>query len=352
MSLHFLTRFEVLLVLGLALAANPPKTAGQTPAILSVQVSGGAAKLNIAADASSTWTIEYVDTLSPSNNWVVLTNVTLSSSSNLVLDGTAALPARRFYRAVLAQWVQLVTSNLTWISPGTFIMGSPTDEVGRDSDETQHSVTLTQGFFIGQYLVTQGQYLALMSTNPCYFNGPRGGDDYGTDLSRPVETVAWFFATNYCALLTQQEQQAHHIPTNWVYRLPTEAEWEYACRAGATTEFSYGEDPSYTNLASYAWYDADSNMRAQAVGRLLPNVWGLYDMEGDVFEWCQDWYGPYPAGSVTDPQGPSSDLGSGRVFRGGGWAYGPTFCRCAGRYSSEPELHYDFLGLRVVLSSQ
>lgn len=332
----------------LIVGAASPKATAQTPASLSVQVSAGHATLSIAADVGSAWTIEYVNSLDGANAWLVLTNVTLSSNPLSVPDTSGPAAANRFYRAVFQPQVTIVATNLIWLPPGSFVMGSPTYEVGRMPDETQHTVTLTHGFYMSKYLVTQNQYLNLTGNNPSYFNGVRGATNYGTDLSRPVENVYWFAASGYCSQFTQQEQQAGHIPTNWVYRLPTESEWEYACRAGTTTEFGYGQDPSYTNLANYAWYSANSGGLTQDVGLLRPNPWGLYDMEGDVFEWCQDWYGAYPSGPVTDPQGPAS--GSLRVFRGGSWAYGPTDCRCASRYSSDPETPYQFIGFRVVLA--
>ena len=132
------------------------------------------------------------------------------------------------------------TTNMVWIPPGTFVMGSPTNEAERDSDETQHTVTLTQGFYMGKYAVTQGEYLALMGSNPSYFTThDYNGNPIRPDLNRPVEQVSWIDATNYCAHLTQQEQAAGRLPAGWVYRLPTESEWEYACRAGTTTAFHY-----------------------------------------------------------------------------------------------------------------
>src|SRR6185503_569054 len=127
-------------------------------------------------------------------------------------------------------------TNLVFIQPGTFMMGSPTSEVKRGSDEAQHMVTISRGFWMGKYEVTQGEYLAVVGRNPSRFNGVQ----YGTDLTRPVESVRWYDATNYCALRTQQERAKGLIPTNYVYRLPTESEWEYACRAGTTTAFYLG----------------------------------------------------------------------------------------------------------------
>src|SRR5207247_38703 len=133
---------------------------------------------------------------------------------------------------------------------------SPTNEVDRSEEEgPQTAVTISRGFWTGKYLVTQGEYLAVMGSNPSYFNTNNG---YSQALSRPVETVSWFDATDYCSQLTQRERAAGRIATNSVYRLPAEAEWEYACRAWTSTLFSYGDDPGYTNLTNYAWYDGNS----------------------------------------------------------------------------------------------
>jgi formylglycine-generating enzyme required for sulfatase activity len=323
----------------------------QTQAVLGVRLSEAYATVTISGAVGSAWTIQYAGSLAPTNVWLALTNITLPSSPYSLVDTTSPLATQRFYRAVSVQMLtNAVTTNLVWIPGGAFVMGSPTSEVGRSSDETQHTVTLSRGFYMAKHLVTQGEFLAAVSNNPSYFNGIRGVNNYGTDLNRPVEQVNWYAASGYCSQLTQQQQQSGQIPTNWVYRLPTESEWEYACRAGTTTEFSYGADPTYANLANYAWYSANSGGVSHDVAGLLPNPLGLYDMEGDVFEWCQDWYGAYPSGPVTDPQGPAPGDNPERVFRGGAWEYGPVDCRCAGRYSADPTLNYNFLGLRVVLA--
>ena len=207
---------------------------------------------------------------------------------------------------------------------------------------------------MGKYEVTQGEYLAVMGSNPSYFNGARRVIDYGTDLTRPVETVSWGDATKYCAQLTQRERAAGRIGTNSVYRLPTEAEWEYACRGWTSTGFSYGDDPGYTNLTNYAWYSANSDGQTHPVGQKLPNPWGLYDMHGNVMEWCQDWQAGYPGGIAVDPRGPGT--GSFRVIRGGYFSIGFAWCfardcRSAVRQSGYPDVGYsDCVGFRVVLA--
>jgi formylglycine-generating enzyme required for sulfatase activity len=200
-------------------------------------------------------------------------------------------------------------------------------------------VTLTRGFHLGRYEVTQRQYLALMGTNPSHFTG---------NLDRPVDNVSWEDATSYCAKLTIKEGMAGRLSAGLEYRLPTEAQWEYACRAGTTGRFYYGDDPGYTQLDKYAWYSGNSGGTTHTVGGESPNQWGLYDMTGDAMEWCLDWYGEsLPGGSVTDPQGPST--GSSRVYRGGSWYDVPQYCRSASRNRTNPVNRNSGLGFRVVL---
>jgi len=326
----------------------------QSPPALSVQVSNGCVSLSIAGDVGSACTIQYCTGLSPTNTWQFLTNLTPLSSSPYLVGDTSVLSAPRFYQAFSQQVpTNVVTTNMVWIAPGTFVMGSPTSEVLRGSDETQHTVTLTQGFYMGKYEVTQREYLALMGSNPSLFTG---------DLNRPVEYVYWSDATNYCGHLTQQERGAGRLPTGWVYRLPTESEWEYACRAGTTTAFGFGSaiHGGTANFDDSHEYDAAigdillSNPtvpwldRTTAVGSYQPNAWGLYDMHGNVFEWCRDWYGTYPTGSVTDPPGPPS--GSYFVRRGGGWGSYGSYCRSAYRYYSISSRRGSYIGFRVVLA--
>jgi formylglycine-generating enzyme required for sulfatase activity len=220
-------------------------------------------------------------------------------------------------------------------------MGSPTNEVDRyDWEGPQTAVTISRGFWMGKYEVTQGEYLAVMGSNPSYFTG---------DTNRPVETVSWYDATNYCGTLTQRERAGGRIATNSVYRLPTEAEWEHACRAETSTRFSYGDDPGYTNLTNYAWYSDNSGGTTHPVGQKLPNLWGLYDMHGNVWEWCQDWWSyNLPGGIAIDPQGPAT--GSSRVIRGGDWGSFAGFCRSADRYGGYPGYRLDYVGFRVLLA--
>jgi formylglycine-generating enzyme required for sulfatase activity len=327
-----------LAVLGWAVWAAGPRASAQTPAGLDLQLYAG---LTITGAVGTVYSIEYVTDLAQTNNasaWRCLEFLQLPASPYLWADKSAPATGKRFYRAVAMEG----PANMVFIPPGTFRMGSPTNEVDRFGDERpQTAVTISRGYWMGKYEVTQGEYLSLMSTNPSSFPD---------DTNRPVETVSWDDATAYCATLTQRERGAERIATNCVYRLPTEAEWEYACRGWTSTRFSYGDDPGYTNLTSYAWYSDNSGGTTHPVGQKLPNPWGLYDMHGNVWEWCQDWYGEYPGGVAIDPQGPVS--GAFRVIRGSYWSYYTGSCRSALRYywPFSPDFWASVLGFRVVLA--
>jgi len=260
------------------------------------------------------------------------------SGSNSPITRTLSRSERYF------RLTKLTLNNMVWIPPGTFMMGSPTNEVGRRTNEgPQTTVTISRGFGIGIYEVTQGEYLEVIGSNPSNFTG---------DLSRPVESVNWFAATNYCAQLTTRERNTGTIPVNWSYRLPTSAEWEYACRAGTTTRYSYGDDPDYINLTEYAWhYPANSALMTHPVGQKRPNPWGLYDMYGNVWETCLDSWDQttgYPGGSVTDP----FDLapGSYHIIRGGGWGSPRTGCRSATYHFADPADGRSSKGFRIILA--
>ncbi|MDC0279224.1 formylglycine-generating enzyme family protein, partial [bacterium] len=215
------------------------------------------------------------------------------------------------------------------IPAGTFTMG---DASGED-DETPHEVTLTKPFKMGIHEVTQAQYEQVMGVNPSGFKG----------ADNPVETLSWDDAVEFCRRLS--ELPAEKAAGN-VYRLPTEAEWEYACRAGTTTKFSFGDDES--ELGDYAWYGVNSDQKTHPVGSKKPNAWGLYDMYGNVWEWCQDWEEDHPSGSVTDPSGATS--GSIRVLRGGSWRGPAEDCRSAYRIRDSPSFRDYYYGFRVSLS--
>jgi len=225
------------------------------------------------------------------------------------------------------------------IKPGSFMMGSPSSEPGRRKDERQHKVTLTKGFYMQTTEVTQGQWEAVMGNNPSKFKNC--GDDC------PVEKVSWNDAQGFIRRLNHKEGSDK-------YRLPTEAEWEYAARAGSRTAFANGGISELkcgydANLDAMGWYCGNSGKRTHRVAGKKPNRWGLYDMHGNLWEWCQDRYEKnYPSGSVVDPTGPSS---GSRVYRGGSWSHGARLIRSADRGGSRPDNRNNYLGFRLVLSS-
>ena len=219
------------------------------------------------------------------------------------------------------------TMEFVWIGPGAFTMGSSEEEAGRDMDEVQHPVIISQGFFLGKYEVTQAQWESVMGNNPSYF----------PEENYPVEQTSWNDAQEFVQRLNEDLDE--------VFRLPTEAEWEYACRAGTTTKWSFGNDEEL--LEDYAWYKGnDSSIGTKEVGTKLPNPWGVYDMHGNVWEWCQDFYGAYVNDWQTDPSGPAT--GSDRVMRGGYFGGEGKKLRSAGRAGPEPSRRSYSIGLRLV----
>jgi formylglycine-generating enzyme required for sulfatase activity len=231
-----------------------------------------------------------------------------------------------------------VSMEMLWVEPGTFTMGSPTNETGREaSKEQEHNVTLTKGFYLGKYEVTQAQYKAVTGSNPSEFNATGNGN-------RPVEKVTWTEAVAFCTQLTTQEQNAGRLPAGWAYVLPTESQWEYACRAGTTTAYSWGATIAAANAN---WnHGADPNQTVN-VGQFSANPWGFFDMHGNVREWTADWYqAAYPSGNpVIDPTGPAS--GSSRVGRGGSWGNTGPYLRSARRFPNTPGYRVNYLGFRV-----
>ena len=249
-----------------------------------------------------------------------------------------------------------VTMKLVRIPAGTFTMGSPAAEPGHTPDEgPQHEVTISKLFYVGIYTVTQAQYEQVMGTNPSFFKG----------ANNPVETVSWDDATEFCKKLSQK--------TGKRVRLPTEAQWEYACRAGTTTDYNTGAtlNPGQADClfsASSAspgyWEKLKGWVRSffpepkqtrggpKPVGSFKPNGFGLYDMHGNIWQWCADWHGDdyYANSPAMDPAGPES--GACRVLRGGCWYGYPQFCRSADRYWSVPDVRYFTIGFRVVLDSE
>jgi formylglycine-generating enzyme required for sulfatase activity len=246
--------------------------------------------------------------------------------------------------------------NMVAIAPGTYQRGSSVTPLNVAPYSNQadaqpvHPVTISRPFWIGRFEVTQAQYQSVMGSNPSFFQGP----SYPNAAQRPVERVTWSNAVAYCTALTASEQAAGRVPAGYVYRLPTEAEWEYCCRAGTTTEFYFGAtlDCGQAKVA----YSHHSNLvcgsnQAAVVGSFAPNAWGLHDMHGNVWEWCQDGWdfsANYPSGAVTDPHVAS---GPYRVLRGGSWRYYSSDCRSSFRLGEVPaHANYYDLGFRIVLA--
>ena len=237
-----------------------------------------------------------------------------------------------------------------WIPAGRFTMGSPSYEEGRYPDEIQHEVVLSQGFFMAETECTQGQWEMVMGSNPSRFKGPFKGPN------RPVESLRWDDAVKYCRKLTAKQRAEGILPSGWEWRLPTEAEWEYAARAG-TTGARHGE------LDKIAWWGGNSGSETHAVGDKQANAWGLHDMMGNVWEWCSDNFrdyprggvnpmasdglwpdrdprGQYPSGSVTNPgsmTNPMNGYNPDAVLRGGSWSFGAEYARSAFRSRYVPD---------------
>lgn len=221
------------------------------------------------------------------------------------------------------------------IPAGSFTMGDPSFEAGKGAGMPQHKVTISKPFYMGKYEVTQAQWQEVMGDNPAHFNGP----------NNPVENVSWEDAQEFIRLLNAKE--GHNR-----YRLPTEAEWEYAARAGTSSTYSFGDN--INEFAEHGWFNGNAGGKTHPVGEKRPNPWGLYDMHGNVFEWVQDWNGEnyYSDKSVTDPKGPAT--GSHRVIRGGGWAMPAEGCRFDSRGSGVPgsEGRIILVGFRLAQSAE
>jgi formylglycine-generating enzyme required for sulfatase activity len=248
-------------------------------------------------------------------------------------EANAKEPATAERKDLPMQITNSLGMKLSLIQAGRFTMGSPENELGRRPVEVQHEVTLTRSYYMGTTEVTQGQWKTMMGDNPSFVEG----DDH------PVETIPWAKAVEFCRKLSEKEGAR--------YRLPTEAEWEYACRAGTTTPFHTGPTIS-TNEANYngqrSYGDGAKGIfrdETTAVASFAPNAWGLHDMHGNVWEWCADWYAEYPTGAVSDPTGPAE--GKTRVVRGGCWVTAPAVCRSASRGDTEPVSWNFHFGFRV-----
>ena len=228
-----------------------------------------------------------------------------------------------------------VKMELVRIPAGEFTMGSPQKEKGRGVDEgPQHLVRITKAFYIGKFEVTQEQWREVMGPGSlsCYFEG----------AENPVEMVSWDDCAEFVKKLNASGK------AKGTFSLPTEAEWEYACRAGSTTQYHFGDDEE--SLNDYAWYGmGKADRRTHPVGEKEPNAFGLYDTHGNVWEWCADWYGKdyYKKSPENDPPGPTT--GKDRVLRGGSWGNIPGAGRSASRYSRAPTFRSKYYGFRVVL---
>ena len=215
---------------------------------------------------------------------------------------------------------------MIWCEPGTFMMGSPATEVGRFEDEHIHPVTITKGFWLGKYEVTQAQWESVMGVNRSRFKGP----------DRPVDTVSW----DDCKMFVNKA----NATLGGMARFPTEAEWEYACRAGSGQPIS-----GNGSLDDMAWYDSNSGSQTHEIGRHHANAWGFYDMHGNVLEWCEDWFAKTDAKAI-DPKGPPS--GSFRVLRGGCWFFYARDCRSAYRLKRDPGIRNCIFGFRLACSEK
>jgi len=317
----------------------------------------------------------------------------------VLLVGTAAAADELAQLKALKtkQWiVPELALKMVRIPAGTFIMGSPQDEIDRRDDEVRHEVTIGSPFYMGVYEVTQKQYYDIMlpdfdHDSWMYLRGPlhagaafhyreRAVKSWRSwmgskemKLQYPMECVTWHKAREFCRKVTQRERKAGRLPKGYVYRLPTEAEWEYACRAGSTGSYNVegdGNQADYLKSAGYLKsFAVIEGGKTERVGERKPNAWGLYDMHGNVYEWCLDWYGAYPTGKVKDPTGPAE--GRKKVARGGSFSglaphsppghmargdsvrdAGPCL-RSASRDKFSPDANfYAILGFRVVLAPE
>ena len=226
-----------------------------------------------------------------------------------------------------------ISMEMVWCPPGIYTMGSPDSELGRGDDEAPCNVIIEfcSGFWISKYEVTQAQYKAVMGYNPSYFSG----DD------RPVEEVSWYDAMEFCARLTAIERAACRLPEGGKYTLPTEVQWEYACRAGTTTALNSGKNLSgeweSSEMDESGWYCYNSGYMTHPVGQKKANNWGIHDMHGNVWEWCLNWHPDYE--------------GSRRVIRGGNWNTLAYYCRSARRSNIAPGNRRYYTGFRVIIPS-
>jgi formylglycine-generating enzyme required for sulfatase activity len=246
-------------------------------------------------------------------------------------------PADAPRAAVPKEVVNSIGMKLVLIPAGKFLMGSPKGEEERQDDEERHEVEITRPFYLGRQEVTLGQFRKFAEDGASGYESRKDVRSPETD-EHPVVFVSWTDAKAFCDWLSRKEGKT--------YRLPTEAEWEYSCRAGSRTRFCFGNDDK--ELGHYAWYDANAGTETHPVGRKKPNAWGLFDMHGNVWEWCSDRYDEnyYKTSPARDPQGPGA--GSLRVYRGGSVLSVPRRCRAAFRDCNDSTFRVSFVGFRVV----
>jgi sulfatase modifying factor 1 len=293
---------------------------------------------------------------SPRNQLIYRGNIPVATKEATQKDPSSSNPMPESHQGATARiradsrgptgaiFVNSVGMKFVLIPPGNFMMGAAPHEMGQDPDEQpQHLVEISKPFYMQTTEVTQNQWAAVMGDNPSFFS------DCGGDC--PVEQVSWEDSQRFIRALNEREKTDR-------YRLPSEAEWEYACRAGTTTPFAFGDtlsteqanyDGNYPySLSSLGVYGSLGAYRRKtvSVGRFPPNSWGLGDMHGNVWEWCQDWYGSYQPQAVTDPTGPVSGLT--KVIRGGGWNYFGRLCRSSFRSNNLPSFAHSSVGFRVV----
>ena len=288
-------------------------------------------KLSVQGSSGSSARIEWAAHLG--GPWQEWTNVLVSTQGTVIVDLTPAASSK-YYRAVPTAKPSH-PHKFAWVPPGTFVMGSPTSEPGRLTDEAQRTVNITKGFWICIHEVTQAEFEDVMGYNPSFHPG---------DSNCPVEMVSWNAAVEYCRRLTERERTAGRIQFMQEFRLPTEAEWEYAARSGLP-------GPRYGTLDSIAWHSGNSGGKTHAVMQKEPNPWGLYDVLGNVFEWVHDWKADYKLGLATDPKGPSDGPNLVlKVSRGGSYKWDPArTLRFAARNSDDPTDLEENVGFRVLL---
>ena len=314
---------------------------------LSIQITNRAPGIGIKG-ANGIVRIEYSTDLNQAMTWSFLIAMPAGNSPYFFEDVTAANAPVRFYRASMENTPSVnPLQHLVWIHPGIFTMGAPSTERDRNSQEGPLTrVTISRGFGMSKYETTQEEFLAIMGSNPSQFTN---------DLQRPANQVTWNEATSFCARLTARELSAGRLPSGYAYRLPTEAEWEYACRTGTTDATTFGNSLSSTQAnfngsGPYNGAAAGANLQTTVkVGSYAPNSWGLFDMAGNVSEWTLSHYSNLlPGGSVTDPID-LNGLSGGYVYRGGSWQDYGWQCRSATRYGTGADSRIGRLGLRVIL---